>query len=176
MGRHTTIKMYVEYIYIAARRNRNREAFANLPMHLTRHSDYTMRLLMHLAIQPDTTSTIREISERYGISRNHMMKVANSATQAGYITAVRGRVGGLRLAKPADEICIGNVLRETENWTTVECFQPATNQCRIVRACGLRPMLEEALEAYFAVLNRYSLADAVRKKSVLVQLLGLKSA
>jgi Rrf2 family transcriptional regulator, nitric oxide-sensitive transcriptional repressor len=145
-------------------------------MHLTRHSDYTMRLLMHLAVQPDRTATIREIAQRFRISRNHMMKVANGATQAGYITAVRGRVGGLKLATSPDEINLGDVLRNTENWTILECFQPATNKCRIVRACGLRPVLEEALEAYFAVLDRYSLADIVQHKHMLVQLLGLKSA
>lgn len=146
------------------------------PLHLTRHSDYTMRLLMHLAVQPDATATIREISDRYGISRNHMMKVANSAIQAGFVASVRGCVGGLKLAKLPADICIGDVLRETESWITVECFEPATNQCRIVRGCGLRSALQNAQKAYFAVLDGYSLADIIQQKSLLVQLLRLKSA
>lgn len=145
-------------------------------MYLTRHSDYTMRLLMHLAIQPGETATIQEIAERYRISRNHLMKVANHAVQAGYVISQRGRVGGLRLAKAPSKIRIGQVLRATEDWTLVECFDSASNQCPIPAGCGLRSVLKEALDAYFIVLDRYSLADIVHKRTLLVQLLGLKSA
>ncbi len=144
-------------------------------MYLTRQSDYTMRLLMHLAVQPDGTATIREIADHYGVSRNHLMKVANRAVQAGYAVSVRGRIGGLKLAQPAAKIGIGQVLRTTEDWTPVECFDLASNRCPIPTGCGLRPVLKEALDAYFAVLDCYSLADIVRHRTVLVQLLGLKT-
>ncbi len=145
-------------------------------MYLTRQADYTMRLLIHLAIQPDGTATIKDVAEHYGISRNHLMKVANRAVRAGYVEAVRGRIGGLKLAKPAAQIGIGEVLRATEDWTLVECFDPASNACPITSGCGLRPVLKQALDAYFGVLDRYSLADVARRKTLLVQLLGLKTA
>ena len=145
-------------------------------MYLTRHADYTIRLLMHLAVQPEETATIRDIAEHYHISRNHLVKVANRAVQAGYVTSVRGRVGGLRLAKAPAEIGIGQVLRTTEDWILVECFDPDRNCCPITTGCGLQSVLKEALDAYFAVLDRYSLADIVRKRTLLVQLLGLKTA
>ena len=142
-------------------------------MQLTRHADYTMRLLIHLAVQPDRAATIEEIAGRFGISRNHLMKVASHATRAGYVEGIRGRSGGLRLAKAPAEINIGEVLRTVEEWNLVECFQGASNQCRITRGCGLQPILKEAIEAFLAVLDRYSLQDVVRRKSTLVQMLGL---
>ena len=145
-------------------------------MYLTRHADYTMRLLIHLAVQPEGAATIREIAEHYGISRNHLMKVANHATREGYVTGVRGRAGGLRLAKRADELNVGQILRTAEDWNLVECFEKSSNQCRITRACGLQAILKEAVDAFLAVLDRYSLEDVVRRKPALVRLLGLQSA
>jgi Rrf2 family nitric oxide-sensitive transcriptional repressor len=145
-------------------------------MYLTRHADYTMRLLIHLAVQPEGAATIREIADRYGISRNHLMKVANHATRAGYVKGVRGRAGGLQLARRPADLNIGQILRTVENLDLVECFESASNQCRITRGCGLRPMLKEAMEAFLAVLDRYSLEDVVRRKPALVRLLDLKSA
>jgi Rrf2 family transcriptional regulator, nitric oxide-sensitive transcriptional repressor len=145
-------------------------------MYLTRKTDYTMRLLIHLALQPGESATIQEIAERYGISRNHLMKVANRAVQAGYVEAVRGRAGGLKLSRRPKDIGIGEVLRTMEDWKIVECFEPASNRCPITGACGLQSILKEALDAYFAVLDQYSLADVVRRKSLLIQLLGLRIA
>lgn len=145
-------------------------------MYLTRKTDYTMRLLIHLALQPGESATIQEIAERYGISRNHLMKVANRAVQAGYVEAVRGRAGGLKLSRRPKDIGIGEVLRTMEDWKIVECFEPTSNRCPITGACGLQSVLKEALDAYFAVLDEYSLADVVRRKTLLVQLLGLRTA
>ena len=144
-------------------------------MYLTRQTDYTMRLLIHLAVQPSGVATIQEIAGHYGISRNHLMKVANRAAQAGYVEGIRGRAGGLKLAKRAKEINVGQVLRATEDWTIVECFEPASNRCPIAGGCGLQAILKEALEAFFRVLDEYSLADVVRRKTLLVQLLGLRT-
>ncbi len=145
-------------------------------MHLTRHSDYTMRLLIYLAVQPDATPTIQEIADHYRISRNHLMKVANRAVQAGYVEGMRGRAGGLRLARPLKQINIGQVLRATENWDLVECFDTESNHCAISGGCGLQPILRRALEAYLATLDRYSLADVVARRPLLIQLLDLKTA
>lgn len=145
-------------------------------MYLTRQTDYTMRLLIYLAVQPAGTTTIQEIADRFAVSRNHLMKVANRATRAGYVEGVRGRAGGLKLAKPAKDINLGAVVRTMEDWNLVECFQSSSNQCRITRSCGLRPILKEAGEAFLSVLDRYSLEDVIRKRSVLVQMLGLRTA
>lgn len=145
-------------------------------MYLTLQADYAMRLLIHLAVQPSGVATIQEIAAHYGISRNHLMKVSHRAAQSGYVEGVRGRAGGLKLAKRARDINVGQVLRATEDWTIVECFEPASNRCPIAGGCGLQKVLKEALEAYFAVLDRYSLADVVRRKTLLIQLLGLRSA
>src|SRR3569623_3400456 len=131
-------------------------------MYLTRHADYTMRLLVHLAVQPEGAATIREIADCYGISRNHLMKVANHATRAGYVTGVRGRAGGLQLAKKPGDLKIGEILRTAEDLKLVECFEPGSNKCRIAGGCGLQAVLKEAVEAFLAVLDRYSLEDVVR--------------
>lgn len=143
-------------------------------MYLTRHADYMMRLLIHLAVDPGGTTTIQEVADRFGISRNHLRKVANHATRAGYVTGVRGRAGGLRLAKAPAELNIGQILRNAEDWNLVECFTGPSNHCRITPGCGLQNILEEAMEAFLAVLDRYSLEDAIRRKPVLIRLLGLR--
>jgi Rrf2 family nitric oxide-sensitive transcriptional repressor len=145
-------------------------------MHLTRQADYTMRLLIHLAVQPEQSATIEQIAQRYGISRHHLTKVAHRAVQAGYVAGVRGRAGGLKLAKSPKDIRIGEVMRTLEDWNIVECFDTESNACVIAGGCGLQPILKQALDAWFAVLDRYSLADVVRRKSALVQLLGWKLA
>jgi Rrf2 family nitric oxide-sensitive transcriptional repressor len=145
-------------------------------MYLTRHADYTMRLLIHLAVQPEGSSTIREIADRFGISRNHLMKVANHAAHAGYVRGVRGRTGGLQLAKSPGELNIGQILRHAEDWNLVECFDSSSNQCRIARSCGLQPILKEATDAFLAVLDRYSLEDVISRKPALIRVLGLRSA
>jgi Rrf2 family transcriptional regulator, nitric oxide-sensitive transcriptional repressor len=146
-------------------------------MYLTRQADYTMRLLIHLAVQPTGVATIQEIAEHYGVSRNHLMKVANRAAQAGYVKGVRGRAGGLKLAKSPKDINVGQVLRATEDWTIVECFDTALNRCPIAGgACGLQSVLAEAQTAYFKVLDSYSLADLVRRKPLLIQLLGMAAS
>ncbi len=145
-------------------------------MYLTRQADYTMRLLIHLAVQPDCTATIQEVADHFAISRNHLMKVANRAARAGFVEGVRGRAGGLKLAKKPKDIIVGQVLRATEDWTLVECFERSSNQCRIAGGCGLQAILKEALEAFVGVLDHYSLADVVRRKPLLIQMLGLRSA
>ena len=132
-------------------------------MRLTVHTDHALRLLMLLAIEPDELHTIEEIAQRYEISRNHLMKITQTLVQTGFIGSLRGRGGGLRLGRAAESINLGAVVRATEDgFDLVECFDRKHNRCRITSACGLRGPLEEALEAFFDVLDRYSLADLVR--------------
>lgn len=128
-------------------------------MRLTSFSDYSLRLLMYAAAQGDRLITIEEASEVYNLSRAHLMKIANTLTRAGYLKAVRGRSGGLALAKPPHKINLGDVIRATEpDFTLVECFGTG-NECIISRCCRLRGILHEGLEAFNAVLDRYTLAD-----------------
>jgi Rrf2 family nitric oxide-sensitive transcriptional repressor len=141
-------------------------------MRLTVYSDISLRLLMYVALKDGALVTIQEVADAYGISRNHLMKVAFQLGRAGFLDTVRGRGGGLRLARPAEEIGLGAVVRATEeDFDMVECFDPHTDRCVITGPCRLRGVLSKALKAYLAVLDEYSLADLTRRNPVLAQLL-----
>ncbi len=142
-------------------------------MQLTRYSDYSVRVLIYLALDPERLVTIEEIAQRYDISKAHLMKVVHQLGLRGYVETLRGRGGGLRLARRPDEIRLGDVLRATEeNLDLVECFDAARSRCAIEGACGLRSVLHEALAAFLAVLDDYTIADLVaRRRMPLVRLL-----
>lgn len=143
-------------------------------MRLTVYTDYALRLLMYLALKDDGLATISEIANSYGISRNHLMKVAYELGAAGYIETVRGRGGGLRLAKPVDTIRLGDVVRHTEpDMALVTCFKPREEPCAIRRCCVLRDALERACVAFMDVLDGYSLADLVQPRSRLRSMLAI---
>jgi Rrf2 family nitric oxide-sensitive transcriptional repressor len=143
-------------------------------MRLTVYTDYSLRLLMYLAIKDDGLATIAEVSKNYGISKNHLMKVAYQLGVAGYVETVRGRGGGLRLAKPAEAIGLGDVVRRTEpDMALVQCFQPVDAPCAIRPACVLRRALERAGSAFLDVLDGYSLADLTKPKTQLRGLLSI---
>lgn len=146
-------------------------------MHLTVYTDYALRLLMYLAVKEDGLATIAEVAASYRISRNHLMKVAHQLGLAGYVETVRGRRGGLRLAKPAGEIGLGDVVRSTEqDIALVPCFDPAAPTCAIAPCCGLRGALDEARAAFFGVLDEYSLGDLVKPRGRLRGLLAIEAA
>lgn len=143
-------------------------------MRLTLHTDYALRLLMHLALAPGRLVTISEVAEAYAISRNHLVKVAHELGKQGFVETLRGRGGGLRLACPPEDISIGHVVRVMEeDFRIVECFDQATNSCCIVPACRLKHLLREALDAWIAVLNGATLADLVTRPAPLRRLLAL---
>lgn len=128
-------------------------------MRLTNFTDYALRLLMYAAARGERLITIEETAQRYGISRSHLMKVANLLTRAGFLKAVRGRSGGLVLGRPPGEIGLGDVVRATEpDFDLVECFATGGN-CLLTPACRLRGVLGEALHSFTATLDRYTLAD-----------------
>jgi len=131
-------------------------------MRLTNFSDYALRILMYAAAIQDTRLiTIEETAEAYDISRAHLMKVANQLTRAGYLKAVRGRSGGLTLAKRPDRIRLSDVLRATEpDFALVECMT-TDNNCMISPRCRLRGALSEALAAFLETLDGYTLADLI---------------
>jgi Rrf2 family nitric oxide-sensitive transcriptional repressor len=134
-------------------------------MQLTRYSDYSLRVLIYLAVRPEQLATIEEISQAYQISRAHLMKVVHRMGRAGFLETVRGRGGGFRLARAPEEITVGDVIRFTEDrMDLVECFDPGTSHCRIEPVCGLRGVLEDALDAFLKTLDRYTLADLVARR------------
>jgi Rrf2 family nitric oxide-sensitive transcriptional repressor len=145
-------------------------------MHLTTFSDYTLRTLMYLALQPDKLCTVEEIAAAYGISTNHLMKVVHQAALAGDIASVRGRGGGLRLARRPETIVVGAVLRRTESDLEIAPCFCAAGACAIQPACVLQDALREALEAFLAVLDRITLADLIRPKQRLADLLKIAPA
>lgn len=146
-------------------------------MRLMTFTDYCLRVLMYVGTKEDELATIDEIAASYGISRNHLMKVVFRLGQLGYLTTVRGKGGGMRLARDPSEINLGTVVRQTEeDMALVECFEAPPGMCRIERACILKKVLGEALEAFLAVLDRYTLADLLVPRSGLARLLGLPAA
>jgi Rrf2 family nitric oxide-sensitive transcriptional repressor len=141
-------------------------------MRLTHYTDYAMRVLIHLGTQPGKVCSIAEIARTYGISQNHLMKVAHHLGKAGYVEGVRGRSGGIRLARPADRIGVGDVVRHTEEgFDLADC-----GGCTIAPACGLTGVLAEALRAFMAVLDRYTLADLIKKRAKLADLFKVRLA
>lgn len=132
-------------------------------MKLSRHTDYSLRVLIHLAAGEGELISIRRIAQAYGISQNHLMKIALNLGRAGFIETVRGRYGGLRLARPAPEIAVGAIVRHTEgNGDLVAC-----DNCLIAPACGLPRILDEAMEAFLRVLDSYSLSDIANRPGML---------
>ncbi|MDX3806833.1 RrF2 family transcriptional regulator [Bosea thiooxidans] len=128
-------------------------------MRLTRFSDYSLRVLMYAASRGEGLITIEETAATYRISRTHLMKVCHRLTRAGFLRAIRGRSGGLVLARAPSEIGIGEVLRLTEpDFALVECFGGGED-CVMAPRCRLQGVLHEALAAFLATIDRYTLAD-----------------
>lgn len=153
-------------------------------MNLTLHSDYSLRILLYLAEHRDRQVSTREISDAYGISRNHLVRVVQTLDSHGFVKASAGRTGGVMLARDPAKINVGAVVRKTEpNFRIVECFDVEQNTCRILPVCSLRGVLQGALEGFFKVLDDYTLADLVQMKGsqrisdfLPVETLGRKSA
>lgn len=140
-------------------------------MRLTRYTDYSMRVLLYLGGRPDQLCSIGEIAQAFDISHNHLMKVVHELGRTGLVASVRGRFGGIRLARPAADINIGDVVRQTEpDFNLVDC-----RNCRIQPVCVLSCVLQEAIAAFLAVLGRYSLADLVRNPGAMNALLMLNA-
>jgi Rrf2 family nitric oxide-sensitive transcriptional repressor len=151
-------------------------------MRLTTYTDYSLRVLIYLGVQSEKLVTIKQISEHYGISNNHLLKVVHQLGLLGFIETVRGRNGGLRLARPASQIVIGDVVRKMEqDMALVHCFategriDPGSD-CRIMGACVLKGALAKALQAFLDVLDQYTLAELVAPKNHLAELLLVEQA
>jgi Rrf2 family nitric oxide-sensitive transcriptional repressor len=141
-------------------------------MHLTQFSDYGLRVVIYLGCRPGQWVSVEKISQAYGISRHHLVKVVQRLTDLGVIESQRGRGGGMRLALLPSAINIGWLVRRTEpHFDLVECFNPATNTCPIAPACGLKGLLHRAQHAFLRVLDECSLEQILTHRTDLVALL-----
>ncbi len=143
-------------------------------MQLTQYTDYSLRVLIFLGINPGRRCTITEISEAFKINRNHLVKVVHNLSSTDWVKTIRGKSGGMELAMPPDQINIGNVVDYTEpNSTLLECFDVETNTCPILPACALRHALYKAQKAFMDVLASYTLEDILHNRTEISILLGM---
>ncbi len=142
-------------------------------MRLTLHTDYTLRVLIQVAVADGKLTTINDIAETFDISKQHLMKVVNSLSRKGYLYTTRGRGGGVRLRRPPRDINIGQVVRETEETLDVIGCLQQRGYCPIERVCVLRGVLHDATQAFLAVLDGYTLADLIRPQRALASFLQL---
>ena len=132
-------------------------------MRLTAFTDFGLRVLMHLARSPEGGATIAEIAHDVGASEHHLVKVVHVLGKMGVLSNTRGRGGGVRLAAPPASINIGRLVRATETASLVECFDPHENTCPLAGRCGLEHILHEAEDAFYGVLDRFTVEDLVRR-------------
>ena len=141
-------------------------------MRLTVFSDYTLRVLMYLALDRTRLATIPEIAAAYGISENHLMKVVHQLARAGVVKSMRGKGGGIRLARAPEDIRLGEIVRVSEgDAPIVECLSSEPNACRISSSCRLKGVLVDAFDTLYASLDEHTLADLVEKPRALTQAL-----
>jgi Rrf2 family nitric oxide-sensitive transcriptional repressor len=139
---------------------------------LTAFTDYSLRVLMYLGTEPGRRATIAEIAQVYGISENHLTKVVHFLGKSGWLAGVRGKGGGIALARPLAEIRLGDVVRAAEGESMpAECFDAGGGDCCIAPACRLRGVLQGAFDAFYAALDRHTLEDLVGNRERLIQFL-----
>ena len=132
-------------------------------MQLTLHSDYALRMLIYVGTHPGELVSTQSMSDAYGISKHHLVRVVQTLAQHGYVRVVPGRSGGVGLARAPEDIRLGTVVVDTEpSLRLVECFDAKTNTCPITRHCGLKGILHDALQAFVDTLNAHTLADLLR--------------
>lgn len=143
-------------------------------MQLKAYTDYSLRVLIYLALQHGPMVNISEVADHYGISRNHLVKVVHNLARGGFIRSQRGKGGGIELAREPAAINVGSVVRYAEGpLRPAECFDAKKNRCVISGACGLAAVLQEASDNFLETLDRYTLADLVRERTRLSSLLGI---
>lgn len=146
-------------------------------MHLTQYSTFALRTLQYVALRDPSIVTVDEVSKAHRISKAHLVKVSHELGQRGYIQTIRGRNGGMRLARPADQITVGEVVRWTEApLELVECFNSDTNTCPLLGACHLSRGIQRALRAFLSVLDDMTIADITINRGVLLDRLMAQPA
>ncbi len=142
-------------------------------MTLTKLADYSLRLLLYLAVHGDRLVSVGEVSRAYRVSPHVMVKVVQRLVRQRLVVSVRGRHGGLRLNRTPKEINVGRLIRRTEpTWDLVECFDRGRSTCPIEPACGLKGVLKRAERAFLGVLDEYTLADLLPRAPSLIRLLN----
>jgi len=142
-------------------------------MRLTIFSDYSLRVLMYLALYPERRATVAELAQAFGASSHHLLKVVQELSRGGLVEAARGRGGGVRLARAPRSIRIGELVRRSEGGAgIVECLDRGAAACRISPVCRLKGALVEAVEAFYARLDAYTLADLVDDRAPLLRRFG----
>lgn len=145
-------------------------------MRINTYTDYALRVLMHAAVRQPKLVTIQEVAKSFGISRNHLTKVIHEMARAGFLETQRGRSGGFTLARAPAKIRIGDVVRFGEaDAVLVECFDPIRNNCVVTPVCKLKHQLHEAQQAFYAVLDQYTVADLYHSPEGVLRHLGLAS-
>lgn len=148
-----------------------------LIMKLTDYTDYSLRVMLYLALRQDELATIQEISDAYGISKNHLMKVVQRLGELGWVDTIRGRNGGLRLAPDSLTLSVGDVVRHTESdFALVGCFasdQGERRACVIESQCRLKHALAAALSAFLNELDAYTIGELAQPPVELAGLLGI---
>lgn len=142
-------------------------------MKLTLHTDYALRMLIFLGIHDGKQKTVSDVAKAYGLSRNHLLKVARNLGRLGYVTTTRGRSGGISLSRPAREINIGAVIRAMEDdFALVECRSEDGGTCVITPACRLKSIVRRAVEAFLAVFDSCTLDELIGHRTLLEELLA----
>jgi len=144
-----------------------------LAMRLSQHSDYAFRMLIHAGLRAPSLTTVNEVASAFDLSLAHLQKVAQTLAAHGYLETVRGRSGGVRLARTPEQIRLGRVAAITEpDFQIAPCMPPSEIHCPIYEPCVLRNALSKAAEAFLAELDRWTLADLIRKRKPLLVALG----
>ncbi len=139
-------------------------------MQLTKYTDLSLRVLMHLALEPDELATTKDIAERYNVSSNHLVKVVHRLVTLGYVLSIQGRSGGICLAMPANEINVGEVVRQMEN--KLDVMDCVGAECPLQPACHLKTVLNAATTAFITTLDGYTVADLIPNRRQLLRLIG----
>jgi Rrf2 family nitric oxide-sensitive transcriptional repressor len=143
-------------------------------MQLTQYTDYALRTLIALSLSPGERSTVSDVSRAYGISRHHLVKVVGRLAELGYVETVRGKGGGVRLARHPQQIRIGDIVRAMEaELAVVECLKEEGGNCVIAPACRLKSIMRDATGKFLAELDTYTLAEIVKSRAPLARLLGI---
>lgn len=142
-------------------------------MEFSQFTDYSLRVLLYLAVKGEGLSSIKEISDAYSISNNHLVKVVHNLSKLGLVETFRGRSGGITLAKSPEELVVGELVRKTENLAILECFPGGKGTCCIIGICRLQGVLKKALDAFLAELDKVTVADMVGNRAGLGERLGI---
>ena len=144
-------------------------------MQLSTYSDYSIRVLMQAALRAPARVTVDEVADTFGISRHHLVKVVHDLGRSGFLTTHRGVGGGFTLARPPEDIRLGDIVRlGEESETVIDCMDGERRRCRLLPACRLKGVLDKAAAAFFEVLDRHALADVVKHPAKMKAALGME--